>query len=289
MLHKQSLKAWRNPPAITGALRYTILVMDTSYWQKQTKEKPLFPDLIWNRPENRLHAGKLLVIGGNLHEFKAPADAYGEAMKARAGAVRVLLPNTLSKTVGSFFPEAEFVQSTPSGSFATEALAELLAAAAWADGVLLAGDFGRNSETAILLEKFLEKYRGQLTLTKDAVDYFVKSPETVLQRPDTTLVLSFSQLQPLMSGMGFQYPLTFSMGLLKFIEALHHLTEQYHVNILTCFEHNMCVGVKGQISTTKLENPPKIWRIKTAAHASTWWLQNPNKPYDALSTAVLHP
>jgi len=261
--------------------------MDHAFWHKQTKDKPLFPDLIWNRPENRLHAGKLLIVGGNLHDFKAPADAYSAAMKAGAGTVRVLLPDTLSKTVGAVFPEAEFAKSTPSGSFSVEALAELLAAAAWADGVLLAGDFGRNSETAILLERFLEKYDGRATLTKDAVDYFVKSPQAVLARPDTTLVLSFSQLQPLASSVGFQSPLTYSMGLLKFVENLHHFTAEYHVNILTCFEKNTCVGVKSQVSTTKLENPPKIWRVQTAAAASVWWLQNPAKPFEALTTAAL--
>lgn len=263
--------------------------MDQSFWHKQTKDKPLFPDLIWNRPENRLHAGKLLIIGGNLHDFKAPADAYGAAMKAGAGTVRVLLPDTLSKTVGAFFPEAEFAKSTPSGSFAVEALAELLSAASWADGVLLAGDFGRNSETAILLEKFIEKYTGQLTLTKDAVDYFVKSPQSILARPNTTLVLSFGQLQPLASVAGFQPPFVFSMGLLKFVDNLNNFTQQHQAHIVTYFEENMCVGVSGQISTTKIDNPPKVWRLKTASSASTWWLQNPSKPFDALTTAVLHP
>lgn len=260
--------------------------MDHTYWHRQTKDKPLFPDMIWNRPENRLHAGKLLIIGGNLHDFKAPADAYGEAMKAGAGTVRVILPDTLSKTVGAFFPEAEFAKSTPSGSFAVEALADLLLAVAWADGVLLAGDFGRNSETAILLEKFLEKYTGQLTLTKDAVDYFVKSPTTLLTRSDTTLVLSFSQLQPLANAAGFLPPFTFSMGLLKLVDNLHAFTEQHQAHIITCLESNLCVGANGQISTTKLENPPKIWRVRTSAHASTWWLQNSNMPFDALTTAI---
>lgn len=261
--------------------------MDHANWQRQTSDKPLFPDLIWNRPENRLHAGKLLVVGGNLHDFKAPADAYGSAAQAGAGTVRVLLPDTLSKTVGAFFPEAEFAASTPSGSFAVEALAELLSAASWADGVLLAGDFGRNSETAILLEKFIEKYSGQLTLTKDAVDYFVKSPQALATRAETTLVLSFSQLQPLASSLGFRPAFTFNMGLLKFVENIRNFTKQYPIQIVTLFEENFCVIAGQQVSTTKLNNPPKIWRVHTAAQASTWWLQNPQKPFEALSTAVV--
>src|SRR5690606_35689407 len=110
--------------------------MDRDFWHKQTNDKPLFPDMQWNRPENKRHAGKLLVIGGNLHGFSAPAEAYGEALQAGAGAVRVMLPDALQRTVGKLFPDAEFVPSTPSGSFATKALGELLLAVQWADGVL---------------------------------------------------------------------------------------------------------------------------------------------------------
>ena len=40
------------------------------------------------------------------------------------------------------------------------ALAPLLDLAQWADGVLLAGDIGRNSETTVLLETFMSKYHG---------------------------------------------------------------------------------------------------------------------------------
>jgi hypothetical protein len=89
--------------------------------------------------------------------------------------VRVLLPSATKKLVSQVFPEAEFAPSTPSGSFAREALGQLLDSADWADGVLLAGDFGRNSETAILLESFAQKYKGQLTVAQDGIDYFLHS------------------------------------------------------------------------------------------------------------------
>src|SRR6185312_2009701 len=89
----------------------------------------------------------------------------------------------------------EYAPSTPSGSFSQKALAELLSLSQWAEGVLLAGDLGRNSETAILLEQFSQKYAGQLTITQDALDYFTKSPKDLAQREDTLLVCSFAQLQ----------------------------------------------------------------------------------------------
>ncbi len=260
--------------------------MDRTFWHKQTVNTPLFPDLLWSRPENRHHAGKLLIIGGNVHGFTAPATAYNEAMKAGAGVARVILPDALQKTVGTLVPEAEFVPSTPSGSFAQKALAEIIAASTWADGVLLAGDYSRNSETAILLETFTEKYSGQLTLTKDAADYFAKSPRTLLHRPDTTLVISLAQLQQLGISSNFRTPITYSMGLLQFVDVLHEFTSQFTATVITQHVDNMFVATDGQVSTTSLTSPQKVWRVSTAAYAATWWLQNPSKPFEAMTTFV---
>lgn len=259
----------------------------TSWWHKQSPDKPLFPDIIWNRPENKNFAGKLLIIGGNLHGFNAPAEAYSEALKAGIGVARVLLPDALSKTVSKVFPEAEFAPSTPIGSFSQQALGEVMAASEWADGVLLAGDFGRNSETAILLERFAEEYTSQLTLTKDAADYFAKSPQTLLQRKDTTLVISLSQLQQIAMNARLPAPVTFSMGLLQLVDMLHEFTTQFAVSIVTQHVDNLFVAANGEVSTTKLTEPQKVWRVRTAAHASTWWLQNPQKPFEALTTSIV--
>ncbi|HXY18323.1 MAG TPA: hypothetical protein VEH48_02805, partial [Candidatus Nitrosopolaris sp.] len=134
--------------------------MEDTNWLRQTPDKPLFPDLLWSRPENKRQRGKLLIVGGNSHGFAAPASAFAAAGTAGIGAARVLLPDATQKTIGTGFTDAVFAPSTPSGSFSRQALAELLENAGWADGVLLAGDFGRNSETAILLESFLDKYKG---------------------------------------------------------------------------------------------------------------------------------
>ncbi len=260
--------------------------MDYEYWQKQSAENPLFPALIWNRPENRLHAGKLLIIGGNKQGFSDVADAYNTSVKAGIGTARVLLPDSLQKDIGKLFPEAEFAPSTPSGSFARKSLLEIIEAASWANGILLAGEFGRNSETAILLESLLTKYSEQLTLTKDAVDYFAKSPQTLLTRPRTTLVVSIAQLQQIATHSQFPSAITFDMGLLQLVEILHALTAENSVNIVLQHLDTVFVAVDGRVCTTKLSAPRKIWRVATAAHTATWWLQNPSKPYEALATAV---
>ena len=260
---------------------------DRAYWQKQTKEQPLFKDLLWSRPEQTAQAGKLLIIGGNAHDFAAPAKAYAEAAKAGVGISRVLLPDSLKKTVGRILENGEYAPSTPSGSFARRALADLLELSGWADAILLAGDFGRNSETAILLEQFISKYVGQVTLAKDSADYFVHAPATVLNRQATTLVISFAQLQKLAMNVRFDKAFTFDMDFLHLIDTLHDFSLGFGAAIVVKHLESIFVAYAGQISSTKLNEDMPVWRVKTAAHAAVWQLQNPNKTFEALTSSLL--
>jgi len=261
--------------------------MDRSYWHKQTKAAPLFPELEWSRPENKLHAGKLLIVGGSAHGFAAPAEAYAESIRAGIGTARALLPQSIQKIVGIIIESADFAPSTPSGSFSQKALAELLTASQWADGVLFAGDLGRNSETAIVLEKFLEKSTVAVTLTKDAVDYCTSAPQLILQRPETLLVLSLSQLQRLGISAQVTTPITFQMDLLHLIDWLHEFTKTHEPSIIVKHLDTILIAVNGRVGTMKVGTKHAAWRLNTATHASVWWLQNPSKPFDALMTSVL--
>ena len=240
---------------------------------------------MWSRPENKLHAGKLLIIGGNLHGFASPAEAYEEAQKAGIGTARVILPNKLQKTVGKIFTAGEYAPSTPSGSFAVQALAELLDMAAWSDGVMLASNFGRNSETAILLEQFIEKYTGQLTLAGDSVDYFLSEPVRLLARPETTLILNLSQLQKLTASARFTKAFTSDMGLLKLVDTLQEFTSMHSANFIIQYENTVGSAAKNQVCTT--ENlKGDISEVKLGTHIATWWIQNPTKPLEASASAI---
>lgn len=262
--------------------------MDRDYWLRQEQNKPLYPDMQWSRPENRMTAGKLLIVGGNLHGFAAPAEAYNESVKAGVGTVRVLLPAAIQKIVGQILVDGEYAHSTPSGSFSQKALNDLLLCANWSDAVLFAGDLGRNSETAILLEKFLLKSPVAVTLAKDCVDYAVATPSSVLERPvPTMLVLSLSQLQRLGIAAHFPKAVTFSMGVLHLAEWLHEFTAAYPVQIIVKHHNQLMAAVEGQVSSTRLESDLPIWRVKAGAHAAVWWLQNPQRPFKAITTALL--
>ena len=249
-------------------------------WLKQSASEPLFPEILWSRPENKRLAGKLLIAGGNLHSFSAVSSAYDAAVKAGAGTVRLLLPDALQKTLGKVLPDAEFAPSTPSGSFARIGLGQLIDGANWADAVLLAGDFGKNSETAILLESFIDKFTGPIILANDSLDYFLSKPDALLTRPQTLLVAEFGQLQKLAAG---QILIKHSMDLNQLVAALDELSAKTKALIMTTHAGQVMVAAEGQVSTTPTQTTDLI---KTASYASVWWLQNPSKIIEGLTTAT---
>lgn len=252
--------------------------MENTSWLRQSRDKPAFPDVLWSRPENRRHTGKLMIAGGHAQSFSAPSKALLAASKAGAGTVRVLLPNSLQKTVGKAFPEAEFAASTPIGSFSRQALEPFLDLASWSDAVLLAGDFGKNSETAILLDDFIGRYTGGLSLYGDSIDYFISSPNKLNERESTVVIATFSQLQKLAAPYAV---LRQTADLAQIINVLSDWSSLIKLEVITEHSGQIIVSCAGRVSTT-----PGAFDSDLAAYASVWRLQQPEKPFEALTTAV---
>jgi NAD(P)H-hydrate repair Nnr-like enzyme with NAD(P)H-hydrate dehydratase domain len=260
--------------------------MDYDYWRKQSAETPLFPDIEWNKPEQRSKAGKLAIIGGNKLGFAGVAEAYSVATEAGVGQVRVLLPDALKKTIPSAITDAVFAPTNPSGSLTKEAVAEMNAAGEWAESVLLVGDAGRSGETAIAYEQFIQRYEGPLVITRDAIDLVKNNAQAMVERPKTLLVASFAQLQKLFQSVYYPKVLTFSMQLSNLVEAVHKFTITYPVTLTVLHKDHLVIAHGGQVVTLPWENPMAIWRGSTAARATVYWLWNPGKPLEAVATSV---
>src|SRR5665213_813363 len=204
--------------------------MDAAEWQRQTKEKILFPELLWAKPQNNQQAGKLLIIGGSQQNFSAIAGTYNQADKAGIGSARVLLPQALQKVIGNFFPEAIFAPSTSSGSFSRSSVAELIKEASWADAVLIAGNLGNNSETAIAFESFVNKFSGAVIVAGDSIELLIPTAETLLVRPSTTAVMGFLQLQRLLTAANYKTAVTSTLDFMQVVNILGDFTKQYSIN-----------------------------------------------------------
>jgi len=149
----------------------------------------------------------------------------------------------------------------------------------------LAGDFGRNSEAAILLESFLEKYKKQITVAQDALDYFCGSGSRVLSRSKTLAVINLGKLQKLAKNNRAGTPVLNSMNLHELVTILSDWTNSTPTTFITKHADNLVAACGGRVSTTPQKSDSN-WQIELAAYAGVWQLQNPNKTFEALSTAI---
>lgn len=261
--------------------------MDHSYWQQQTVDTPLFPDIEWGKPEQRTARGRLGIVGGNKLGFAGVAEAYTTALDAGAGDVRVLLPDCLRNAIPKSMTDVVFGACNPSGSLARDAKGEITALGAWSQVLLLAGDAGRNSETAIAYSDLIREYSGTLVATRDAIDLIKNDTEALVNRPNTVLVLSFAQLQKIFQAVYYPKILTFSMQLLQLVEAVHKFTVTYPVTLVVLHRETLIVAYDGQVVSAKWDNPMAIWRGHTAARAASYLLWTPTQPLEAIATSLV--
>lgn len=261
--------------------------MNYDFWKQQAPDNPLFPDIEWSKPERRDQAGKLAIIGGNKLGFSGVAAAFADATSTGVGEVRVLLPDVLQKTIPKTMLEAVFAASNPSGGLAKDALPAMKATGDWADQVLLIGDAGRNSETAIVYEEFLSDYSGQLTVTRDAVDLLRHGSLDLVERKDTLLVVSFAQLQKLFQAIYYPKMVTFSMQLTQLVETLHKFTISYPTTIVVLHQETLLAAHDGEVTTTPWNNPMALWHGSVATKAAAYTLWNRSQPLAATTASFV--
>lgn len=257
------------------------------YWHKQQPDKPLYPDIAWQKPEQKALAGKLLILGGSAHGFAAVAQAYADAQKAGIGECRVVLPDALKRTIDATAYDCVFVPTNASGGVTKDGLPQLKAATAWADGLLLIGDAGRNSETAIVYEELLATFPDKPTLiTRDAVDLLKGAWPQLLQRPQTIFIATFAQLQKIFQAVYYPRTMLFSMQLSNLVEALHKFTITYPATLVTFHQNQIVIAQSGQVSTTPWEEPMLIWRGSVAAKAAVYTVQQTQR-FEALTASLV--
>lgn len=256
------------------------------FWQIQKPGEPIFTDILWNKPERREQSGRLGIIGGNKLGFAGVAESYSTALKTGIGEARILLPDVLKKSIPTNITEARFTPSNLSGSLSRDALPDMRALAEWANGILLIGDAGRSSETAIVYDDFIRDYEGVLILTRDAIDLISSSHNQILERKNTLFVASFAQVQKLFRSVYYPKMLTFSMQLLQFVDSLHKFTVTHPVTIATLHKDTIIIANRGKVITMEWTQPLKIWRGNTASIMAVYYLWNPSKPLEAISAGI---
>lgn len=252
-----------------------------SNWLKQSKDKPLYPELIWSRPENKNLAGRILVIGGHSGGLSNIVSTFEFAKKAGAGYVSAILPDSTKKFVGQM-DDITFAPSNSSGGFSREATAELIEKAYVADITILCGEMGQNSETLVAINRLVNEYKGCIAISSDALDYFNQQPLDIFDREKTLIVSNTKQLQKLSANLRLTDNITSDMELTRVTNFLNNFTN-YPSALILEHQNNIYCHYIDKISITTGD---KINQIKTLAYASVWLAQNSSKVFEAITTAV---
>lgn len=262
--------------------------MNYDFWQRQQPNKPLFPDVEWQNPEQKALAGKLLIIGGNAHGFAAVAQAYHEATKAGIGECRIALPNALKKSIPTTIQDVLFLTTNQSGGISKDSLNDLKAATLWADSLLFIGDAGRSAETSIVYEQLLLGL-GQKTaiITRDAADLVRSTWPQLLNNPKMTFVLTLAQLQKLFQAVYYPKTILFSMQLTNLVEALHKFTITYSATVVVFHQEQLLVAQAGAVTSTNWLEPTLIWRGSVAARAAVYATWHPSKLMQAITNSLV--
>ncbi len=244
-------------------------------WQKQESEA-LYPELQWSRPVNRLHAGTMLLVGGNSHGFAKVSHAMQSVQAAGIGQIKTVMPDSLAKLIPAD-SHTLFAPSTTVGSFSKEAVQDIKGYSSWLSSLWLVGDFGKNSETSMLLVEVASSNL-RLIMSDDAIDYFLQQPQLIIDRPDTLLLLTVQQLQKLAAKSGVA--ITTSMGLVRLVERIMEWTCNIQADIVL-LDDPLILASRGDVVTAAMpQNPP-------LAALAVWWTQFPGRPIPALSSAIV--
>jgi len=256
-------------------------------WLKQTIEKPLFESLLWSRPENKQYAGKVTVIGGNLHGFAKTVNSYQLLIDAGLGQVTMLLPKPIQKIIGHISTDLVFCPSTDSGSFGSESLDTLLDYSSSAEGIFLSGELSSNSETLIVFEKLISHISQPIIISDDSIDLILHLDLTLVDRHNMIYVGNLDKIQKLATRLKSPSAITSSIVLSNLVEIVQKISSDNMISLATIHDGYVVVSSNGKVSTTRIETSKDEDIFRLVHHSVAWVIQNPNLKFEALSCAAV--
>ena len=219
--------------------------MNLDYWIKS--DEITDPNIFWNIPEQK--TGVLQIIGGNANNFATEIKQAEFLNSLPIKDVRLMLPDALQSKVPPV-PGINFAPSTESGSF--DKSDELKFAVEDADITLFAGDFTKNSKTAVAISKVLKESTKPVVIARDTIDTIVDSADEFMEKGNITIIATMAQLQKLFRSLMYPKMILLSSPLMPIVEILHKFTLSYPVTIFTFHQEKIIITSNGKVVTTSL-------------------------------------
>lgn len=256
-------------------------------WLKQTVDKPLYDHLLWSRPENKHHSGRILVIGGSSNGFSKTVNSYEKLQSAGIGHVTILLPKSVQKLLGHISDDVIYCPSTDSGSFGSESFADMLEFANLNDGVFFPGELSNNSETLIVIEKLISGITKPIIVAEDSIDTVLHFDSDVIDRDNMVFIGPLDKIQKLLTKLKSDQAITSGIALNNLVELLQGFTTINKLAIATIHQDYILIAKGGMVTTTKIESIKSQAIDLLAYHITVWVIQNWNNIFEAMSCASI--
>lgn len=247
--------------------------------EKQS-DKVLYGDILWSRPVRR--TGRILLVGGHRDGFAELQKLYQGFEKAQVAECQLALPDKLSKLVGNL-EGVNLLASTPSGSIARDALSELVYLSNESDLVSLGPDLSNNSETILTAQRLIAQTRASILIPPQSTEQLLSEAGQWKNKDNLLLFVNQKQLYKLAIKLSANVTIPLQASNDSTAQISLAISKEYAPSIVVLTADSAIVTVNGKasINKTKTNDTGNLVGL-----LSTFWLQNPSKRYEALTSAV---
>lgn len=247
--------------------------------EKQT-DKPLYEDILWNRPVRR--TGRVLLVGGHRDGFSELQKLFQGFEAAQVAECRLALSDKLAKLVGNL-EGISLVASNPSGSIARDALGELVHLANESDLVSLGPDLSNNSETILTMHRLIDETRASVVIPPQSAEQLLTELGEWKNKKNLLLFMNHKQLYKLATKLAVDVTIPLNPSSDTITEIAAATSTAFLPSLVVLFENSIIIAVNGQASITKTKTD-NIGNL--VGLLATFWLQNASKKYEALTTGA---
>ena len=251
---------------------------------ERQNDSPLYPKVLWNRPVSRSGAGRILLPGGFRQDFSMLTAVHQAVTAAGAGECIAALPDVLVKLLGGA-PSTTFVHSSPSGSLGRQALARLLELSEDADSVMLGANLSANSDTTLLLERFLQECSRPVIGFGDVLASLQHRLPALIQRPGGLLIVTMPDVFKLAGALGISINIRRDGGLINKLEIIQQVAAAGMCD-MAVYGSEIIISVGEQLGVTPLAYRLSELPALFYGTLASFWTQNPAARYAGLMTGA---
>ena len=244
----------------------------------------VYKEIEWSQPDNPSQMGNCLIMGGSLHDIIAPHYAYNKLSKHFLNTT-VLMPESVKKFVGSKNKDIVYINSNPSGSFSLKSNEVVQSFLTGSRIALICGSIGKNSETAILMERIV-KYDTLKVLCGDTLDFFRINTKPLLDNKSNILVGNFGQINTILNNSQTSTIHLYKDSLVETVNKLVISTNGLNALFVINTGSNLFIAQDGKVKFIKNINLSKNINLEIACLICEWSVNNQSRLFEAVQVAI---